>query len=253
MYIIIHHPYQRIHPQSTYVPLEHPLILPIIIYPSEDVDCLFYSSLFECCVTCMILGNDGVDRHTSVIPHHSSFWCCGWLLHVWSPVTMAFVDILPPRPPKPPRHPFIVNMIIVFPTAVKCLWGAEKPSYSSDEKRWLMCTITVKNEGDAWTLVGRGVHLVHQQRQIGWESTTHEPPSHLKSERPTAVITAAIITTTHPRIINRSLVACDAAGPTDGMLLWLLFDERWDPSRSCCCFVDCLGFIWALNKREVLR
>ena len=28
------------------------------------------------------------------------------------------------------------------------------------------------------------------------------------------VITAAVVATTHPRIINRSLVACDAAGPT---------------------------------------
>ena len=31
-------------------------------------------------------------------------------------------------------------------------------------------------------------------------------------ERPTAVITAAIVTTTHPRVLNRSLVAWDALG-----------------------------------------
>ena len=41
-------------------------------------------------------------------------------------------------------------------------------------------------------------------------------------ERPTAVITAAIVTTTHPRVLNRSLVAWDVAGAPDERLWWLL-------------------------------
>ena len=53
----------------------------------------------------------------------------------------------------------------------------------------------------------------------------------VKSERPTAVITAAVVSTTHARIINRSLVACDAAGPTDGMLWWLLPIEGGETRR----------------------
>ena len=42
-----------------------------------------------------------------------------------------------------------------------------------------------------------------------------------------AVITATVATTTHPRILNRSLVACDAAGAPVGRLWWLLLDGRF--------------------------
>ena len=77
--------------------------------------------------------------------------------------------------------------------------------------------------GVGQTLVGRGVHLVHQQRQYWVRITTHAPPSSsIRSERPTAVITAAIIPTTHLRVLNRSLVAWDAAGAPDERLWWLL-------------------------------
>ena len=47
----------------------------------------------------------------------------------------------------------------------------------------------------------------------------------MKSQRLTAVITAAIVTTTHPRVLNRSLVAWDAVGAPDERLWWLIGRE----------------------------
>ena len=107
--------------------------------------------------------------------------------------------------------------------------------------------------GVGQTLVGRGVHLVHQHRQYCVRITTHAPPSSsIRSERPTAVITAAIIPTTHPRVLNRSLVAWDAAGAPDGTLWWLLLDGRFTVKvhRCCGCFAWCFGrFVWEIASR----